>query len=123
MADRKVVFIAFAVEDMRIRNMIRGRSLHALSPFDYVDRSVMDASQEELERNVRTRILRSDGVLAIVSKSALVSSEQMWEIQCARQENREIRGIWAHKGDSTELVGVKMMVWTWDNIANWIDSL
>ena len=28
MADKKVVFVAFAIEDARIRDMIKGQSLH-----------------------------------------------------------------------------------------------
>jgi len=72
---------------------------------------------------VRTRILRSDGVLVVVSKNSLKSSGQKWEIQCAKEEKKKIRGIWAYKDDRTDLAGVNTMVWTWDNIANWIDSL
>ena len=72
---------------------------------------------------MRTRILRSDGVLAIVSKNSLNSSGQKWEIQYAKEEKKKIRGIWAYKDDRTGLAGVNTMVWTWDNISNWIDSL
>lgn len=123
MADKKVVFVAFAIEDVRIRDMIKGQSLHTNSPFEYVDMSVKEAYEEEWKKKVRTRILRSDGVLVVVSKNSLSSSGQKWEIQCAKEEKKKIRGIWAYKDDRTDLVGVNTMVWTWDNIANWIDSL
>lgn len=123
MADKKVVFVAFAIEDVRIRDMIKGQSLHTNSPFEYVDMSVKEAYDEEWIKKVRTRILRSDGVLVIVSKNSLNSSGQKWEIQCAKDEKRKIRGIWAYKDDRTDLAGVNTMVWTWDNIANWIDGL
>ena len=72
---------------------------------------------------MRTRILRSDGVLVIASKNSLKSSGQSWEIQCAKEENKKVRGIWAYKGDRTGLAGVNTMVWSWSNIANWVDSL
>jgi hypothetical protein len=123
MADKKVVFVAFAIEDERIRDMIKGQSLHTNSPFEYVDMSVKEAYDEEWKKKVRTRILRSDGVLAIVSKNSLNSSGQKWEIQYAKEEKKKIRGIWAYKDDRTGLAGVNTMVWTWDNISNWIDSL
>lgn len=123
MAEKKVVFVAFAIEDVRIRDMIKGQSLHTDSPFEYVDMSVKEAYEEEWKKKVRTRILRSDGVLVIVSKNSLTSSGQKWEIQCAKEESRKIRGIWAYKEDRTDLAGVNTMVWTWDNIGNWIDSL
>ena len=123
MASKKTVFVAFAIEDENIRNMIKGQSLHTKTPFEYVDMSVKEAYQEEWKKKVRTRILRSDGVLVIVSKNSLNSSGQKWEIQCAKEEKKKIRGIWAYKGDRTNIAGVNTMVWTWDNIASWIDSL
>lgn len=123
MADKKVIFIAFAIEDERIRDMIKGQSLNSKSPFEYVDMSVKEAYDEEWKKRVRTRILRSDGVLVVVSKNSLNSNGQKWEIQCAKEEKRKIRGIWAYKEDRTDLTGVNTMVWTWDGIANWIDSL
>lgn len=123
MANKKTIFIAFAIEDESIRNMIKGQSLNTDSPFEYVDMSVKEAYAEEWKKKVRTRILRSDGVLVIVSKNSLTSSGQKWEIKCAKEEKKKIRGIWAYKGDRTNIEGVNTMVWTWDNIANWIDSL
>jgi hypothetical protein len=123
MVDKKVVFVAFAIEDARVRDMIKGQSLHTDSSFGYVDMSVKEAYDEEWKKKVWTRILRSDGVLVIVSKNSLNSSGQKWEIQCAKEEKKKIRGIWAYKEDRTDLAGVNTMVWTWDNIADWIDKL
>lgn len=123
MADKKVVFVAFAIADVRVRDMIKGQSLHTNSPFEYVDMSVKEAYDEEWKKKVRARILRSNGVLVIVSKNSLASSGQKWEIQCAKEEKKKVRGIWAYKEDRTDLPGVSTMVWTWVNIGNWIDSL
>lgn len=123
MASKKTIFIAFAMKDEKIRNMIKGQSLNTDSPFEYIDMSVKEAYLEEWKKRVRTRILRSDGVLVIVSKNSLTSSGQKWEIKCAKEEKKKIRGIWAYKDDRTNLEGVNTMVWTWPNIANWIDSL
>ncbi|MEJ1343168.1 MAG: TIR domain-containing protein [Candidatus Sedimenticola sp. (ex Thyasira tokunagai)] len=123
MASKKTIFIAFAIEDEKIRNMIKGQSLNTDSPFEYIDMSVKEAYDEEWKKKVRTRILRSDGVLVIVSKNSLNSSGQKWEIKCAKEEKKKIRGIWAYKDDRTNIEDVNTMVWTWPNIANWIDSL
>lgn len=123
MADKKVIFVAFAIEDARIRDMIKGQSLNTNSSFEYIDMSVKEAYEEDWKRKVRTRILRSDGVLVIVSKNSSASTGQKWEIKCAQEEGKPIRGIWAYKDDRSTIDGVKTMVWTWDNIAAWIDSL
>jgi MTH538 TIR-like domain (DUF1863) len=119
----KIVFIAFAIEDERIRDLIKGQSLHTRTPFEYTDMSVKEAYDEEWKKRVRTRIRRSDGVLVIVSSRSLASTGQKWEIACAKEEKKPLRGIWAYTDDRTNLVGVSTMVWTWDNISTWINSL
>ncbi len=123
MADKKVIFIAFAIEDVKQRDLLKGQSLNTKSPFEYVDMSVKQAYESEWKEKVRTRIKRSDGVIALVSKNSLSSSGQKWEIQCAKEEKRKILGIYAYSDDRTNLEGVNTKVWTWDNIANFIDSL
>ncbi|MEN5041947.1 TIR domain-containing protein [Stenotrophomonas sp. TWI1149] len=119
----KVVFVAFAIEDVAIRDMLKGQSLNTKTPFEYIDMSVKEAYDEEWKKKVRTRIRRSDGVLVVVSKNSLKSSGQKWEIACAKEEGVPLKGIWAYKDDRTELEGVSIMTWTWANIENWIDSL
>jgi hypothetical protein len=123
MAEKKIVFIAFAIEDVRCRDLIVGQSLNTDTPFEFIDMSVKEAYDEEWKKRVRTRIRRSDGILAIVSRDSLTSSGQKWEIQCAKEEGRPLRGIWGYKDDRTQLQGVNTVVWTWDNIAAFIDSL
>ena len=123
MADKKVVFVAFAIEDERQRDFLKGQSLNTKSPFEYVDMSVKEAYSSEWKERVRTRVRRSDGVIALVSKNSLTSSGQKWEISCAREEKKGVLGIWAYKDDRTDLPGVKTVVWAWDSIKDFIDSL
>ncbi len=123
MADKKTVFIAFAIEDERQRDLLKGQSLNTKSPFEYVDMSVKEPYDSQWKERVRTRIRRSDGVIALMSKSSLTSTGQQWEIQCAKDEKRPVRGVWAYTDDRTKLEGVNTVVWTWDNIKAIIDSL
>lgn len=123
MADKKIVFVAFAIEDERARDFLKGQSLLTTSPFEYVDMSVKQAYDDEWKERVRTRIRRSDGVIALVSSSSLSSSGQKWEISCAKSEKKKVKGIWAYKDDRTVLDGVSTVSWTWDNIAAFINSL
>lgn len=123
MADKKTVFVAFAIEDVTQRNLLRGQSLNTKCPFEYIDMSVKEPYDREWKERVRTRIRRSDGVIALVSKNSLTSSGQKWEIKCAKEEGVKLRGIHAYSDDKTKLDGVYTVAWTWDNIANFIDSL
>ncbi len=123
MATKKVVFVAFAIEDEGQRNLLKGQSLNTQSPFEYVDMSVKEPYDSNWKDRVRTRIRRSDGVIALVSKNSLTSTGQKWEIACAREEKKKIRGILAYTDDRTDLSGVSTVVWTWPAIEKFIDSL
>jgi hypothetical protein len=122
-ADNKVIFIAFAIEDETQRDFLKGQSLHPRAPFEFIDMSVKEPYESEWKNKVRTRILRSDGVIVLVSKNSLKSSGQKWEIQCAKDEGKPIRGIWAYKDDRTSIPGVPTYTWSDENISNFIDSL
>ena len=123
MADKKIVFVAFAIEDERQRDFLKGQSLSTNCPFEYIDLSVKEAYETDWKEKVKTRVRRCHGVIALVSKNSLKSSGQDWELSCAREEKKKILGIWAYTDDRTNLAGVNTVVWTWDNIKNFIDSL
>jgi len=123
MSDKKVLFIAFAIEDERQRDFLKGQSLHPRKPFEFIDMSVKEPYDSEWKEKVRTRIKRSDGVIALVSKNSTTSSGQKWEIQCAKEEGKKIRGIWAYKDDRTTIAGISTVEWSDKNISDFIDSL
>src|SRR5258705_7513790 len=103
MADKKVVFVAFAIEDERQRDFLKGHSLHSRAPYEFIDMSVKEAYDSGWKDKVRTRIRRSDGVIVLVSKNSTTSTGQKWEIACAKEEGKKMRGILAYTNDRTEL--------------------
>jgi MTH538 TIR-like domain (DUF1863) len=123
MADKKVVFVAFAIEDKTQRDFLKGQSLNTKSPFEYVDMSVKEPYPNEWKERVRTRIRRSDGAIALISENSLSSSGEKWEIECAKEEKKRILAIWAYSDDRTKIDGVTTVAWNWDHIKNFIDSL
>jgi hypothetical protein len=123
MASTKTIFVAFAIEDERQRDFLKGQSLHTNSPFEFIDMSVKEAYVSDCKDKVRTRIRRSDGVIALVSKNSLNSSGQQWEIVCAKEEKKKILGIWAYTDDRTYLTGVSTVAWSWKAIEQFIDGL
>lgn len=123
MSDKKIVFVAFAIEDERQRDFLKGQSLHPRAPFEFVDMSVKEPYDSNWKERVRTRIRRSHGVITLVSKDSSVSSGQKWEIQCAKDEAKPIRDIWAYKDDRTKISGISTLPWSDTNISSFIDSL
>jgi hypothetical protein len=119
----KTIFIAFAIEDESQRNFLKGQSLHTECPFEFIDMSVKDAYVSDWKEKVRTRIRRSDGIIALVSKNSLNSSGQKWEIECAKEERKRLLGVWAYSDDRTTLGGVSTVEWTWATIQEFIDRL
>ena len=123
MADTKIIFVAFAIEDERQRDFLKGQSLHPRAPYQFVDMSVKEPYDKDWKERVRTRIRRSDGVIALISKNSLTSSGQKWEIQCAKEEKKPLRGFWAYTEDRTNIPGVATYTWGDKNISDFIDSI
>ena len=120
---KKTIFVAFAMEDERQRDFLKGQALNTNSPFEYIDMSVKEPYNSEWKDRVRTRIRRSDAVIALLSKNSLSSSGKKWEIECAREEKKKVLGVWAYKHDRTNVIGVNTVPWTWDAIKDFINSL
>lgn len=123
MAEKKVVFVAFAIEDERQRDFLKGQSLSPRAPYEFIDMSVKEAYEEDWKNKVRTRIKRSNGIIVLVSENSLTSTGQKWEIQCATEEGKPVQGIWAYSTDRTVLDGVSTVAWNDKNISDFIDSL
>lgn len=123
---KKTVFVAFAMEDERQRDFLKGQSLNTASPFEFIDMSVKEAYDSDWKNKVRTRIRRSDGVIALISSASNSSSGQKWEISCAKEESIPILGVWAYRDDRTKpasMSGSRIIAWTWNGIGDFIDGL
>ncbi|HKQ06935.1 MAG TPA: TIR domain-containing protein [Blastocatellia bacterium] len=126
MANLKVIFVAFPIEDEHQRDLLKGQSLNTKCPFEYVDLSVKERYESNWKERVRTRIRRSNGVIALISKNTLNSSGETWEINCAKEEGKPMIGLWIYKDDYTrpvEMNGYRIIPWTWQGIADFIDGL
>lgn len=123
MADKKTIFVAFPIEDEDMRDLLRGQSLNTRTPFEYIDMSVRDAYVSGWKEKVRTRILRSDGVIALITKNSITSTGQKWEIDCAKVEGKPILAMWPKADDRTSMPGVSAKAWSHQTIADFIDAL
>ncbi|MEN5219570.1 TIR domain-containing protein [Stenotrophomonas sp. TWI602] len=123
---KKVIFVAFAIEDERMRDFLKGQSLLTNCPFEYIDMSVKEAYESDWKSKVETRIRRSDGVIALISSNSLNSSGQKWEVACAQKEGKPVLGMWAYTNDRTKpdfMAGYSIVGWSWDGIKKFIEGL
>lgn len=122
----KRVFIAFASEDKYARDFLVGQARSKNSPFEFVDMSVKIPYEAEWRQKVATRIRGCAGVVAILSKSSLQASGQLYEIRTAIAEGKPILGVYAQKTDKTkpqEMNGYLCIEWSYDGIATFINSI
>lgn len=128
MAKNNRVFIRFAVEDRTFRDFLVGQAKNKHSPFDFVDMSVKEPWDERWKTNCCTKIRGCDGMITLVSKNTASASGARWEVACAKSEKVPVRGVYVDANNKpvvlpSEFTGVRVVEWTWDNIASFIDSL
>lgn len=124
----KRIFISFAIEDEKLRDLIVGQAKNERSPFEFVDMSVKEPWDNAWKSKCRTKIKGCDGMIIIVTSNTKKAEGQIWEVKCSKEENIKRMGIWGRSDDRSvklpsEMDNIRIVNWSWDNIANFIDSL
>ena len=125
---RKRIFISFATEDIRLRDLLVGQARNDDSPFDFVDMSVKQPWDSAWKTNCRTKIKGCDGMIAIITKSTKNANGELWEIKCAEEEGIPCLGIWGYSDAHflalpDEIKSLRVVDWNWRNIAKWLEQI
>jgi len=128
MNNKKRIFISFAIEDSKYRDLLVGQARNPSSPFEFVDMSVKEPWDERWKTNCRTKIKGCDGALVLVSRNTSKAEGALWEVQCAKDERIPLVGVHCTSDDRPSVLpsgmaGVKIMDWSWDGIAGFLNSL
>lgn len=122
----KHIFIAFASEDVRYRDLFVGQKQLKDTPFDFTDMSAKEPWDEKWKTNCRSRIKSCDGLVALLSRKTWSADGAKWKMKCAAEEGIPSLGVHIHKDDKgaipSELNG-KTVEWTWDGISKFLNSL
>lgn len=124
----KRVFISFAIEDVEYRDHLVNQARNHRTPFEFMDMSIKTRYREdEWQTMCRSKIRRCHGAIVLLSKKTYHSSGARFEIRCAREERVPIIGMHIFKNDRgaipPELKGRRAVIWSWDNIEKFINSL
>ena len=124
----KRIFISFAIEDKNYRDLLVGQAKNANSPFEFVDMSVKEPWATDWKERCRSKIKSCHGVIALLSRDTPRASGALWEMECADEENIPMIGVYVSDNDRpatqiTELIGHRIITWTWDGIRNFINAL
>lgn len=127
MASKNRVFVSFAIEDSYARDFLVGQARNSRSPFEFVDMSVQEAFDESWKTRCRSRIRGCDGVIALISGNTTRATGARWEMWCAKDEKIPLIGVYISQSDKPspppELAGSRVIDWTWDGIAQFINRL
>ena len=122
----KRVFIAFAVEDRGSRDMLVGQAKLDKSPFEFVDMSVKQPWDTNWKTNCRSRVKGCDGVVGLISKNTAKADGQLWEIECAYDEEIPVMLMWINDERPslpTLLKDKRINVWSWPNLKSFIEKI
>lgn len=128
MTEKNRVFVSFAIEDSNLRDLLVGQAKNKNSPFEFVDMSVKQPWDSSWKTKCRTKIKGCDGMLIIVTQNTKNAEGQLWEVDCAKEEDIPRRGVYGSATNRpanlpSELDGVSTVGWTWSNISNWLNTL
>jgi hypothetical protein len=122
----KRVFISFAIEDKKYRDFLVAQSKNENSPFEFTDMSVKEPWKSDWKEKCRTKIKGCDGVIGLISNSTPLASGEIFELECAYEENIPVMLMYINSDRPVLpaiLRGKKIYTWSWDNIKNFIKSL
>ncbi len=123
---KKRIFISFAIEDEKYRDFLVGQARNENSPFDFVDMSVKEPWKTDWKEKCRTKIISCDGVIGLVSKCTPNASGELFEIECAYDEDVPVMLMYINNDRPTlprPLFNKAVHTWSWDNIKSFINKL
>jgi hypothetical protein len=125
---KKRVFISAPDADARLRDTLIGRARQDGASVQFVDYAVKEAWDNVWKNNCRQRITGCDGMIAIVTRNTGRTANQLWEIACAEAESVSMLLVSPSDEDRPDelpgpLVGREIVIWSWPQIAAFLDAL
>jgi hypothetical protein len=118
------IFISFAKEDLRYRDLLVGQARKSDTPFNFRDMSLQEPFDSKWKTRCREKIRECHGFIALLSKKTWRATGARWEMECADEEGIPMLGIHIHADEKgavpTELSGHKVVEWRWETIARFI---
>ena len=118
------LFISFAAEDMRYRDLFVGQAKNTDIPFEFRDMSLREPFDSKWKTRCRDKIKQCDGFVVLLSKKTWRAEGARWEIKCAYEEGLPLLGIHIHKNEKgaipPELAGRRVVEWHWSAISTFI---
>jgi hypothetical protein len=121
------IFISFAKEDIRYRDLLIGQMKKRGAPFSFEDMSLQEPFDEKWKTRCRELIRQCDGFIALLSKKTWRADGARWEMLCARQEKLLRLAIHIHRDNKgaipPELGRTRVVEWEYVKIADFTERV
>ena len=120
------VFISFAADDARIRDLLIGQSKHPDVTWKMRDRSLHEPFDNAWRTKTKEIIAQSDALIALVGKDTHRAEGAIWEIKTALTLGVPVFGVHISKDDKGTvpacLKGNPVIVWSREGIARELEK-
>lgn len=121
------IFISFASEDTRYRDLFTGQMKMRDAPFVFTDMSLQEPFNDKWKTRCREKIKGCHGFIALLSKKTWRAEGARWEMACAVEEGLPSLGVHIHRDDKgavpPELGRVRVIEWDQGQIAAFIERV
>ena len=121
------IFISFAQEDLRYRDLLVGQMRMRDAPFVFSDMSLQEPFDSKWKTQCREKIEGCHGFIALLSKKTWRAQGARWEMACAGEEGLPRLGVHIHRNDKgavpPELGRTRVIEWNHDGIAKFVERV
>jgi len=121
------IFISFAKEDVRYRDLLVGQAKQEPTPFEFRDMSLQEPFDHKWKTRCSARIMECHGFIALLSRNTWRADGARWEMKCAAHHGLPMLGIHIHKQNRgaipPEMRGRRVVTWRWSSIATFIQTV
>jgi hypothetical protein len=118
------IFISFAKEDIRHRDLFVGQMKMRDAPFSFVDMSLQEPFDSKWKTRCREKIKGCHGFIALLSKKTWRAEGARWEMECASEEGLSKLAVHIHRDEKgavpPELGRVRVVEWDQRKIADFV---
>jgi hypothetical protein len=118
------IFISFAKEDLRYRDLFTGQMKMREGPFVFADMSLQEPFDSKWKTRCREKIRDCHGFIALLSKKTWRAEGARWEMACASEEGLPRLGVHIHRDDKgavpPELGRARVIEWDQRKIAEFV---
>jgi hypothetical protein len=128
MATRTVrVFLVYAEEDYRFKDLLVNQARSAKLPVEFTDMPNKQPWVPRWKTTCRSRVFECDGAIVFISTKTKQGTGVKFELECVGEIQIPVLGVYVDKSGKSavpeELLDSRLIEWSWPEIAAFLQSL